>query len=416
MLSLLRKLLPALLFSLVASGALAGQSLSPATYNQLNDIQGYLGESSFAEAKTALDDLIADLKPGFGMALACELYGQYFLLQEQPQQALSWYQKSLAQNALPPAQEAGLATTAAQLLMTQDEYAAAVALLKSRLDTIMALEAKQKEDAPPIIQPLAFYTLGSAYHLQQNYQQAVLWVQRAADRAQARGETVKEAWLQMLMAGHYQLKNYQRTADVLDDLLRMNPQKEDYWVQQASMYQLLEKPEKALRALELGYAGGYLHKQDGILFMVQLMMAQNLPERAARILSAHLADGSVELNERNWRLTAMAWQQGRERDKAVTAMINAAGFMEDGSLLYLAAQVAQQNGDFTTALQQAQAAISKGLADDKLARAKMLAGNAAFELKDMQTARRYFQQGLADAATAANARSWLDYIAALEEY
>ncbi|WP_430462500.1 hypothetical protein ACQUQU_06850 [Thalassolituus sp. LLYu03] len=409
---------------LLASAALCAQeTLSPSTYKQLNEIQGLLGEAKYPEAKAALDDLVDDLKPGFGLALTCELYGQYFLLQEKPNDALIWYRKSLAQDALTPVQEAGLATTTAQLMLSLDDTKGAVAELAPRLEKLLKQEesdsakAKASGKAPSlVIPPLAFATLGSAYHLLADYHNSVLWTERAVSRARSKGEAVKEPWLQMLMAGYYQLKNYQRTAEVIDDLLRLNPEREDYWAQQASMYQLLEKPELALRSLELGYAGGYLKKPDSILFMVQLMIGQNLPERAGRILNKHLQDGTIELNERNWRLTAMAWQQGREREKAIGAMNQAAVFMEDGSLLLLSGQLAMQDGDFALALKQAEAAVAKGLKDKDQPKARMLAGSAALELKDLATARRYFQQGLSYADSASNARAWLDYIAALEEY
>ena len=46
----------------------------------------------------------------------------------------------------------------------------------------------------------------------------------------------------------------------------------------------------------------------------------------------------------------------------------------------------------------------------------MLAASSAYELQDFNTARRYFQQALTYADTAANARSWLDYLAMLEQY
>ena len=56
------------------------------------------------------------------------------------------------------------------------------------------------------------------------------------------------------------------------------------------------------------------------------------------------------------------------------------------------------------------------LDDDDKGRALLLAGRSATELNDLKAARRYFQQALTLADSAANARSWLEYINALEEY
>lgn len=414
-----------LLLSTLASAALAANnSLSQSTYEELNSIQEQLAAQQYSEAEEALLELEDDLNPGFGLALTYQLHGQLYLLQEKNKEAMLWHSKALGLNALAPAQESVLATTLAQLHLAAENTNAAIAELEPRLTKILQLEKEKnstkrkgdKEKNADWIQPLSFITLASAYQLEKDYAASVPWLQRGIKRTLERGDKPKENWLQMLMAAHYQQKSYKKTAAVLDDLLRINPAKEDYWQQQAAIYQLLEKPKLALRTLELGYAGHYLKKADSILLLVQLLISENIPERAGRILQAHIKDETVELNERNWRLLAAAWQQGRERDKAVIAMREASAFMDDGSLLYRAAQVQQQNAQYQEALNDSEAALKKGLSERDKPRALMLAGSCAYELKDFAKARRYFQQALTLAAVAANARVWLDYLDTLEQY
>jgi len=414
-----------LLFCLLAPALqAANNSLSPSTYEALNAIQEQLAAQQYSEAEEALLELEDDLTPGFGLALSYQLHGQLYLLQEKNNEAITWYSKALSLNALAPAQESALSTTLAQLHLAAENTSAAIAELEPRLTKILQLEKEKnsskgkgdKEKNADWIQPLSFITLASAYQLEKNYAASIPWLLQGIERTQARGDKPKENWLQMLMAAHYQQKSYLKTAAVLDDLLRINPGKEDYWQQQAAIYQLLEKPKLALRTLELGYAGHYLKKADSILLLVQLLISENMPERAGRILQAHIKDGTVELNERNWRLLAAAWQQGRERDKAVIAMREASAFMDDGSLLYRAAQMQQQAAQYQEALNDSEAALKKGLSERDKPRALMLAGSCAYELKDFAAARRYFQQALTLAAVAANARVWLDYLDTLEQY
>ena len=398
----------------------ATPSLSPATYESLNSIQAALGESRFDDARSQLDELIADLKPGFGMALAYELYGQLFLLQDNNREGLRWYQKSLAEDALTPAMEAGMATSVAQLLLAEDDFQAAIDALAPRLSKLSAEEARQqqakKETASAIIQPLAYATLGSAYHLVKDYQQSTKAFEEALRRATSKGENPRENWLQMLMSGYYQLGDYQATARVLADLIRINPGKEDYWVQRASMFQLLNKQTEALSSLETGYAAGYVSKTSNILLLSQLLISQGIPERAARILEQHLAQPESESREEDWRLLGMAWQQGRERLAAIEAINKAAEFSDDGKLPLFAARLAYQDNNVQLVLSQIDLALSKGLEADQKAQALMLAGSSALQLDDKPAARRYFQQALKHPHTAANARSWLNYIDALDQY
>ncbi len=398
----------------------ATPSLSPATYNSLNEIQSALGETRFEDARNQLDDLIGDLKPGFGMALAYELYGQLFLLQDNNREGLRWYQKSLAEEALTPAMEAGMATSVAQLLLAEDDIQAAVDVLAPRLSKLSTEEARQqqarKEAASAIIQPLAYATLGSAYHLLKDYKQSTTAFEEAIRRATSKGESPRENWLQMLMSGYYQLGDYQATARVLADLIRINPGKEDYWVQRASMFQLLNKQAEALSSLETGYAAGYVSKTSNILLLSQLLISQGVPERAARILEQYLTQPDSESREEDWRLLGMAWQQGRERLAAIEAINKAAEFSDDGKLPMFAARLAYQDNNAQLVLSQIDLALNKGLETDQKAQAFMLAGSSALQLDDRAAARRYFQQALQHPHTAANARSWLNYIDALDQF
>ena len=409
------------LLLLSAMNALAAKStnLSPATYNTLNEVQTLLGESKNDEAEAELKDLIDDLKPGFGLALAYQVYGQLELSRDQQNKAIGWFQKSLALDALTDQQTINLSTTVAQLLLAQEKYVQAVKELQPRFDLARKQESAAKQqnpDAAYIIPPVTFITLATAHQVNKEYAASIPLLREAIKREKEKGNSPKENWLQMLMSAHYQLKQYKETAVVLDDLLRINPQREDYWQQQVGVYQILQRFDKALVSLELGYAGGYVTKPDSIILLVQLLINQNIPERAGRILQKHLNNGDLELNDKNWKLLAAAWQQGRERDKAAEAMLSASKFLEDGKLILPAAQLKEQNSDFKACMTIALDAIEKGLDDDDKGRALLLAGRSATELNDLKAARRYFQQALTLADSAANARSWLEYINALEEY
>lgn len=419
------RLLPAV-FTLLLGAAFAfnvsanmDNSLSPALYKSLNEIQDLMAANELVKAEAELHALEEKTRPSFGLALIYQLHGQMHLMKEEQEKALEKFRKALDLNVLAPAQESGIATTEAQILLSMNKPRDAYRGLKPRIERLLeSEEVERKKRRGPregevrFVQPQSMVTLATACQMERRYKDSIPWLRKALKRS----DSPKESWLLMLMVATYQEKMYAETAEVLDDLIRINPKKEDYWQQQASMYQLLEKNHLALRTLELGYAGGYIKKPDSILSLVQLLITQNVPERAGRILQKHLEDGTIELNERNWRILAAAWQQGRERERAVEALRVASDFVKDGSLRYRAAQMQLQDAQYSGALKDAEAALEKGLSDREKPRALMLAASSAYELKDMQTARRYFQQALTYPDTAKNAKSWLDYLATLEQY
>lgn len=410
-------ILLALLSSFVHAGG--DTSISPATYEALTKIQTLLQEQEWSEAKDELDELLEDLKPSFGLALAYQLYGQLHLAQEQNKQAIQRFEQALSLNKLTLPQEAGLASNVAQLYLAEGQRNDAIKTLVPRLDELLKKEAEEQEKAKKpeeknrkVIKPVAFVALATAYQLDKNYLASISWLELLMKRE----AEAKENWLQMLMVAYYQTQQYQKTAMVLDDLLRIAPEKEDYWQQQTSMYQLLDRHDRALKSLDLGYRGGYIKKESSLLLLAQLLISQQLPERAGRLLGKHLSDGSIELNERNWRLLAAAWQQGRDRNEAIKAINQASEFMDDGRLLLRASHLAMQDAHYPDVLRQANMAIKKGLSQKDKGKALMLAGNSTFELKDYKQARRYFQQALSIASSAAAARSWLEYLDSVEEY
>ena len=394
----------------------ADQSISQSTYEALNEIQVFLQEEKWPEAEEELSRLSEKLKPSFGLALTYQLYGQFYLAQEKNTQALEQFEKALKLEKLAPAQEAALATNVAQLYLAEEKTSEAVASLESRLLKIEKAEAEANKKSPEkpkvFIQPMAYATLAMAYHIQQQYPQVIPWINKALERS----KKPKENWLQVMTVAYYEQKKYLKAAQGFQRLLNVNPSKEDYWVQQASMYQLLERPKDSMRTMETAFAGGYLTKDNNLMLLVQLLISNGLPERGGRILSKQLNDGKIELNERNWRLLASAWQQGRERSDAITALREASRFTDDGKLLVRAAQMSIQNNDYKTVIIDIEAAIKKGLSDKQKGNALILAGNSAFELQDYPTAKRYFQRALKEPDSASSAKTWLDYIASVEEY
>lgn len=402
-------------------------SLTPALYKTLNEIQDQLGEKEYDLVETRLTKLEEDLKPSFGLALVYQLHGQLWLLQEKPEKGLEFFNKALKLEVLAPAQEIGIATTAAQILLSLDRADEAYNELEPRLKRILAQEKednakprkgrryKNSEDDEEkqirYIQSHSFVTAATACQMKKRYDKSIPWLKQAVNRS----ESPKENWLLMLMVALYQEKQYAASIEVLDDLIRINPTKEDYWQQQASLYQMLEQPGNALRTLELGYAGGYIEKPSTIMQLVQLLINTGIPERAGRILQTHLADESLELNDRNWKILASAWQQSREHGKAALALLEASEFMDEGSLVYRAAQLQVQNGEFQSSIENAKRAIKKGLNEKDRANALMLIASSAYELNEYAMSRRYFQQALQYANTASSAKNWLDYLTVLED-
>ena len=395
----------------------ADQSLSPKTYQALNDIQTLLTESKYSEVEEGLKDLEENLSPGFGLALTYQIHAQLFLAQEDSTQALNYFNKALALEAMKAGQAVSLATNVAQLYLANSKIEEAINVLKVRIDAA-------EEEKPDSTNSMAFITLGSAFQLKQDFSNAIIWLEQGI----ARASEPRENWLQMLMAAHYQLKHYSEAITVLDQLIVMNETKEEYWLQQASLHQILNKPKEALKVLQLANVRNILVKEDGLILLVQLLISEGVPERAGRVLQDLIESKKIEITEQNWKLLASAWLQSRERKQAINAFISAAEHSlqadaksskntnkkEAAKLYYRSAQLQFDESDFSGAISSFAKARSLGLADKKVGLSLLMQGNAYFELEEYQNAKVYFSKALEEPASTSSAKAWLDYMDQLE--
>jgi len=395
----------------VANTFAANQSLSPKTYQALNDIQTLLSEEKYSEVEEDLKDLEENLTPGFGLALTYQIHAQLFLAQEDSDQALKYFNKALELEAMKAVQAVSLATNVAQLYLANSKTEQAIKVLLPRI------EAAEKEKLDST-NAMAYITLGSAFQLKQDFANAIVWLKQGIERA----KTPRENWLQMLMAAHYQLKQYPQAIVVLDHLIAINEKKEEYWLQQASLNQMQNKPQAALKVLQLAYVRDVLIKEDGLITLVQLLITQGVPERAGRILHDLLAQNKIELTEDNWKLLASAWLQSRERKQAITAFLQAAQLTEQSAkqkkaaakLYYRSAQLQFDESDFTGAVTSYAKARTLGINGKKFGMTLLMQGNAYFELEDYINAKLFFSKALQEPNTTNSARAWLDYMQQLE--
>ena len=422
------KKIAVLIFSVISSlvffsfnASAANQSLSPKTYQALNGIQALLSENKFSEVEEGLKDLEENLSPGFGLALTYQIHAQLFLAQENSSQALIYFNKALDLEAMKAVQAVSLATNVAQLYLADSQIKEAITVLQARI------EAAEKESMGST-NSMAYITLGSSFQLKQDFKNAIIWLKQGI----ARSKQPRENWLQMLMAAHYQLKQYTDAIEVLDQLIVINETKEEYWLQQASLHQLLNKPKDALKVLQLANVRNILVKEDGLIILVQLLITEGVPERAGRILQQLIEQEKIELTEDNWKLLASAWLQSRERKQAVEAFINAAEFalltadnlsnesdlikakQEAAKLYYRSAQLQFDESDYKGAITSFTQARELGLVGKKVGLSLLMQGNAYFELEDYQNAKVYFSKALEEPSSTNSAKAWLDYMQQLE--
>jgi TolA-binding protein len=399
-----------LLFLSLSESAVA-DSLSPATYRTLEQVQTAMTDGDWSGADRVLEELIKDLNPGLGLALSYQMQAQIALAQERMTDAEQSLENALALDALPSDQQLNLSSNLAQIYLAgQERREQRTKKAESLLFKAIATAESQATAVPPS----TFALLAICLQIQQRYGESIPWLNKAINTQAALQKLPEENWLVMLASALYQTKSYNKAAQALGQLTTLKPNNENYWLQRASMYQLLEQPQQQLAVLELAYAGGYLTQESSLIALAQLLIAQGVPERAARLLQQWLADNDKNLtvsdSEANMKLLATAWQLGREDDDAALVLSQAAIKTNEPQLAFYAMQLAVRRSDCIAAegfLSQAQ---ELGIDSNKKGDGLLLVGGCAFDNGDKNTARRYFQQAIGVAGSAVVAQQWLAYL------
>ena len=359
---LTRILLPLVLGLLVASmatSALAqdrrtGQTMSKPVAKKLIAAQEMLQSGKVASAKKELQEVIKrrGLKP-LELANVYNLFGYVANEENKPKQAITYFSKAIAQDALPLAQQYTLEYNVAQLYMMQGNFEQALKILRAWF------KKTRKKDSPVTPNGGNYYMLALCY---MNLDPPdVRHARKPAELAIETSENPAENWLRMLGQIYYSQKEFVLLADVLETLIeRYN--KPEYYTQLSGAYAESGEELKSLAVLQLAYMQDLLERESQINQLAQLYLYHQIPYRAALVMEKGLTDGLVEPDLNNLRLLADAWIAAREADKAFEPLSKAAALAEDGDLYMRLGQAYVQKQKW----EEADAALGNALEHSEL--------------------------------------------------
>jgi tetratricopeptide (TPR) repeat protein len=266
----------------------------------------------------------------------------------------------------------------AQMLMAEERWQ----------DGIAALETWLATAAQP--QPSAYYLLAVGYYQAGDFAKALPAVRAAIDRM----EQPQESWLSLQLAVHLQEEQFHDALAVLNRLIVVAPDKRTYWLQLSSVYGALEDYGNALAIMQLAYDNGMLTESAEILRLTDMLLFNEVPLRAARVLEDSMAANTVARNETSYTKLGTAWLAAQEFDNAVEPLEHAAELSATGASFVRLGQVHMQREDWG----MAEAALSRALAKGGLqdaAEAEFLMGVTLFEQGRMAEASSWFEQARA---------------------
>jgi tetratricopeptide (TPR) repeat protein len=367
------------------------------TYKKLSESREFAEAEQFGEALAVLNRMME--RGGlnsYEAAQAYNFYGYIYFSQERFQDAIQAYQNVLAQENLPLAMETATIYSLAQLYFATENYDQAIVMINRWLG--------QAEDPGPD----PYILLAQAYYQQKQYAEAIKPVETAIRIAAEDGRPPKEQWLLLLRVFYFELEDYDKVAEILHQLLAMNPKRE-YWIQLSGIYGEREQPRKQLIAFEMAYLQDMLTSGREIVTLAQLYLQAEVPYKAGVVLEKGLNDGLVEKNARNYRLLSQAWTLAREDEKAIPTLTRAAQLSDDGELDIRLARAYANLGRWSDAADAATRAISKG-GLRRTDQANILLGMSLYNLERYPQAISAFRVAGEDQRSRNDASRWIAHI------
>lgn len=405
---LLSTALLAAAFSVYASGSTAASQASqrqtvktPALrekiYKVLSEAQAKAEQDKPDDAIRILDRLQGSASlNSYEAAMMWKFYAYIYYSQDQHDQAIQSYLNVLKQDALPQALESEALYSIGQLYFAKEDYKQAIDYLNRWLASV---------DSP---KPQAYIMLGQAYYQLNQMQKALGPIQQAISMVEASGETPKESWYLLQRALYFEQGNYKDGAKVLEKLIKHYPKK-DYWVQLSAAYGELKQEKRQLSTLEIAYRQGLLDKESELLTLAQLMIFNDIPYKAAKILERGIAQGIITSEKDNLKLLSYAWSTAQEAKKALPVLAKAAETSQSGEIDIQLGSTYYQLDEWNKAVAHLRKGLDKGDIKHKN-NAYMMLGLALFNLNQFEDARYAFKEAAKFAASAPSATQWLHYV------
>lgn len=372
--------------------------LTEKTYKALSVAQELMAEDKNTQAEKQLNKLLSEVTAGsYEQAVVQQTLGYLYSSKENYKKASQLFQQALDSKTLPDKVSRDLQYNLGQLLLADDQYKKGVQILEQWL---------QNEAQPPTS---ARVLLASAYYRLQSYTKTIEHISIAIKK----DKSAKEAWYQILLSAHLELKQYKSAIKVLETLVSTYPYNKTYWSQLASLYLQQDKDFTALavkmlaQRLELGDSKTLINLADMYRYL-------RVPYKSGKLLESALDAGVIDANYDNLNKLADSWLAAKENVKAVEVLKQLTALDSSGESDLKQGRVLFGMEKW----QQAEQSLSKAeekLSGKKVGMTALLIGMTQFHQNHLQQAKKNFIKATKYKGERNQAGQWLRHIERLLE-
>ncbi len=375
------------------------QSLSQKVYKKIEKAQNAIEAKEFTKAKNVLDALKARYEKlnDFEKATLWNFYASLaYNLDDIPAVARA-YKSLLSVPNLSPALEQSTLYGLGQIYFSQEKYRESMRILNIWL-------TKVEKPSPQV-----YLIIATGHYQLKEYRPAIPLVNKAIELTRSRNKAVKKNTYSLLKALYLEIEDYKNAKITIKEMVLLFDDPRD-WSLLAAIYGQLNQEKAQLQTYDAAYSKGYLNKGYQLISLASLLLANDVPYKAARIVEKGMKDGVIEETDKNLGLLAQCWQIAREDKKVIKPLKRAAKMSKkSGDLYYRLGQAYLNIYKYQLAANAFKQAIKKG----KLKREGQVLismGLAYFNLKKFDDSLAAFKQAKKFKKTRKTARNWEKYV------
>src|SRR5690606_10730920 len=145
------------------------------------------------------------------------------------------------------------------------------------------------------------------------------------------GQTADEGLYQVLQYSYIELDQLQHAIEVGTEIVELWPKKQ-HVVTLAALYGQNGDELVQLALYEAAFEAGWLTSGTELSSYAQLLLAAEIPYKAATILEEGLEGGVIASTPPNWQMLSQAWLLARDEERALPPLERASELASDGEI------------------------------------------------------------------------------------
>ncbi len=375
-------------------------SISRFVYEYLKRINEFIDEQDYENAERELEIFARRYflnEQSYERALINQLYGNFYAIQGDYNNAIAWYEKSLKFRKMPFITGLQVRKNLAQCYFQSANYQETIRVLEEYI----AVAKKRGQ----LYAPIDLIMLGISYYQTNEFLKSY----ENISLANSLSTEYKEDWLGYELALAVKLEKYDEAIRISQLLIFVNPEKKEYWKQISGLYYSQDSDDESLAGLELAYENGTLTTEKEFLDLSRYYLYKDLPQKAVKVIREGINVGIVKKTKKNYELLADSYFFLKDRDLGIEYLIKSLELEADPNTAFKIGRFAFEEENWELSIKYLKEA--KNLNYEKNpGRLDLLIGISLYESNQLNSALSYFENALGFEDTKTPAEGWITFV------